>query len=249
MSLISKQKYAVAIIGLVIIAVSSITYQSRLNVVASGQVRRTLKEDVLTPFDAAAESADPVQKQSRAEKNRRFNKSIRAFSLLDQAPDEYAGTLLETPPAALPVGSDLVVVGKIDRRQPYLSENMTVVYTETTVKVEEILKSEPPTNVQQNDFLIVDREGGAIRTPNGKTFRYVIAGLGLPQVAHRYVLFLQRQTKGDYKLLSGYELIYGKVFGLEDFSDREPYVSLTETQFLTLLKEKIANETSKEGRR
>jgi hypothetical protein len=241
MRLSSKAPYALTIVTLAVVAIPITAYWSRSNVTnASGQNHRSLKDEVLTPFNAAPEDLDPVKKQKRVEKNKRFNKSARAFTLEEQEPDEYSGTLLESEPPALPLSSDLIIVGRVEKRQPYLSDNMTVVYTEVSIKPEQILKNESPLALIENQSLIVTREGGAVKVPSGKRFRYFVAHLGLPKVGHQYVLFLQRETEQDCKLVSAYELLDGKTLPLEDLGDREPYASLTETQFLTLLREKIA---------
>jgi hypothetical protein len=210
--------------------------------------KRNLKDEALTVIDAAPDEVDAEKKAARTKKNERFNKSKRA-SLLEETKDgEYSGTLLETEPAALPVTSDLIVVGSIQRRQPYLSDNITIVYTELTVQIEDILKDNPSSPIDPYHHLVIDREGGAIRMPNGRIFRYLVAHLGIPEVGKRYVLFLQRETEGDYKLVSGYELTDKTIIPLEDFGDRNSLLDLTEAQFLTVLKEKIAQSQSERER-
>ena len=185
-----------------------------------------------------------LTKERREQKNRRFNKSKRAYELEEQKEGEYSGTLLETEPSALPVASDLIVVGSIQRRQPYLSDNITIVYTELAVQIEEILKNNPSSPIDPYHHLVVDREGGAIRMPSGRIWRYLVAGLSIPEVGKRYVLFLQHETERDYKLVSGYELTDKTVVPLEDFGDRDAFLDLTEAQFLDLLKQKISQSQS-----
>jgi hypothetical protein len=210
---------------------------------SGGQERkkRNVKDEVLTPIDAAPDEVDASKREARKEKNRRFNKSKRAFQLEEQKDGEISGTLLESPPPpALPITSDLIIVGRIQRRQPYLSENITCIYSELTVQVEDILKNNPSSPIDAYKPLTVNREGGAIRIPDGRVLRYFVSGSGsIPEVGKRYVLFLKHNTDRDYKLVCGYELIDNVIIPLEDFADRASLADLTEAQFLDLLKQKI----------
>jgi len=226
----------------IIIGNFSWTNSSSANRDAQERKKRNLKDEVLTVIDAAPEEVDAEKKAARIKKNKRFNKSKRA-SLLEETKDgEYAGTFLESPPPPpLPTNSDLIVVGSIQRRQPYLSENVTSVYTEFTVHIEEILKNHISSPVYSFEPLTMNREGGAIRMPNGRVFGYLVAPIGsMPEVGKRYVLFLQYEAERDYKLVVGYELTDTRIIPLEDFADREPLLNLTEAQFLSLLKQKMS---------
>jgi len=216
----------------------------------SGQERkkRNLKEEVLTVIDAAPDEPYAEKKAARTLKNKRFN--TKRTSLLEQEDGSFSGILTESPrPPALPVTSDLIVVGNIQRRQPYLSDNITVVYTEFTVHIEEILKDHASSPVYAFQPLIIHREGGAIRMPSGRIFRYLVDGIGsMPEVGKRYVLFLQHEKDQDYGLVVGYELTDKEIIPLEDFADRDPIRALTETQFLSLLRRKISeSKTDKEN--
>lgn len=217
----------------------------------SGQERkkRNLKDEVLTVIDAAPEEVDAEKKAKRIQKNKRFNvESKLPYSLEEQKDGEYSGTLLESEPPPLPITSDLIIVGSIQRRQPYLSENITKVYTELLIHIEEILKNNKTRPVYTFEPLLVYREGGAIRMPSGRVFRYMVAHLGIPEVGKRYVLFLKREAAGDYKIVSGYELTDKTIIPLETFSDRDPLLDLKEPQFLELLRQKISqSQAEQEG--
>lgn len=218
----------------------------------AGQERkeRNLKDEVLTVIDAAPDEVDAEKKELRIKKNKRFNKSKRASLLEEQQDGEMSGVFLESPPPPpLPVTSDLIVVGSIQKRQPYLSDNITIVYTELTVHIEDILKNNSSAPVYAFEPLIVHREGGAIRMPSGRIFRYLVAPLGsMPEIGKRYVLFLKHETEGDYKLVCGYELTDKTIKPLEDFADRDSLLDLTEAQFLNVLKQKISqSQTEKEN--
>lgn len=239
-----KGLLAVAFICLAVVTIASGFHwaQSPLaNHSAQERKKRNLKEEVLTVIDAAPQEFDGEKKAARIKKSKRFNiNSKLPYSLEEQKDGEYSGTILESEPPPLPVTSDLIVVGSIQRRQPYVSDNITVVYTELTVHIEEILKNNKTSPVYAFEPLTVDRKGGAIRMPNGRVFRYMVSHLGIPDVGKRYVLFLKRETTGDYKIVSGYELTDKTIIPLETFGDREPLLDLTEPQFLELLRQKIS---------
>jgi len=210
------------------------------------QKRRNVKDEVLnTVIDAAPDEVDAEKKAARKAKNKRFNGS--ANMLLEQPEGGYSGTLLESEPPPFPVSSDLIVVGRIQNRQPYVSDNMSCVYTELTVHVDEILKNNTTSPVYTFEPLIIDRKGGAIRMPNGRIFRYLVGHLGIPAIGKRYVLFLDRQADRDYKLIVGYELAEKTIIPLENFGDRESLLDLTEPQFLDLLKQKISESQAEKG--
>jgi hypothetical protein len=219
------------------------TKSSLANPAGQERKKRSLKDEVLLPvYDAAPEELDHEKREARIKKNKRFNKSKRGLSVLEEQQDgEFSGILLGTYPPPLPVTSDLIVVGSIQSRQPYISDNFTVVYTELTVHIEGILNNNASAPVDAYKPLIVNREGGAIRMPNGRVWRYLVAGSGgIPVVGKRYVLFLQSKKAQDYELVCGYELTDTRIVPLEDFRDRDPFLDLTEAQFLDLLKQKIS---------
>lgn len=215
---------------------------------AQERKKRNLKDEVLTVIDAAPEEVDAEKKAARIKKNQRFDiKSKHAFSLEEQKDGEMSGTLLESEPPPLPTTSDLIIVGSIQRRQPYLSDNFTRVYTELTVHIEEILKNNPSAPVYAFEPMIVDRVGGAIRIANGRIFRYLVSPLGMPEAGKRYVLFLDHEADRDYTLVVGYELADKTIIPLEDLGDREPLLNLTEAEFLNLLRQKISQNSEKEN--
>jgi len=215
------------------------TKSSLANPAGQERKRRDLKEEVLTVINAAPDEVDAEKKAARIKRNKRFNTS--RTSLEEQEDGTFSGILLNSPPPPpLPVMSDVIIVGSIQRRQPYVSDNLTVVYTEFTVNIEEILKNNLNAPFYASEPLTIHREGGAIRMPSGRVFRYLVSPIGsMPEVGKRYVLFLQHESERDYKLVCGYELTDKTIRPLEDFADRDSLLDLTEAQFLELLKRRI----------
>jgi hypothetical protein len=105
-----------------------------------------------------------------------------------------------------------------------------------------VLKSGTKLPLGPNDYVIADREGGALRLPGGRVLRYLVVGAGeLPESGKRYVLFLRYiHDEQDLSIITGYELDKGSVFPLEEASGRSEYIGAKETDFLTMLRYAVA---------
>lgn len=150
-------------------------------------------------------------------------------------------------PAALPVSlSDAVVIGEVTDAQAYLSSEKDWVYSEFTIRVDEVLKNTLGVALTEGSSLIADREGGRVRFPSGRTTLLNIPGQGMPRVGRRYALFLTHpdQEQGAH-ILTGYELRGGRVFPIDDLGgQRHPiakYKGADETSFLSDLRAAVAN--------
>jgi len=149
---------------------------------------------------------------------------------------------------ALPVDkSDLVVIGEVTDAQAYLTEGKDWVYSEFTIRVDEVLKNTSKVTVSQGSSLIAERDGGGVRFPSGrKTIQYIV-GQGMPRTGRRYVLFLTRDDQQQSThILTGYELRAGKVFPLDTPGGGQTpaatmYKEADETSFLSDLRSAIAN--------
>ena len=122
---------------------------------------------------------------------------------------DEAALFLEPPFTfpALPVAeSEIVVVGTIGAAQALLSENKRNVFSEFTLIVEDVFKSNIP-GVAQGSVLTIDRVGGHVKYPNGQRVLFRIARLNIPQTGGRYLLFLTSiHNKEDISILIGYQL-------------------------------------------
>lgn len=159
------------------------------------------------------------------------------------------------PPGPLPINPDtLVVIGTINRMQPYLTESKTLIFTEFTLKVENVLKSNSNLNlISPNSLINFDSDGGAIRLRNGKVIRYEAGnGVRFPRKERRYLLFLDPVNSGqDLSLTNGYELRDGKVFALREtltykpgagrISKKSPFTGMDESQFIQQVIQTIRN--------
>ena len=150
----------------------------------------------------------------RRSKNRRYQRTD-VVTPLTGLPSGLSGVGVhgELPPSTpFPVNqSAVVIVGKIEEAQPYLSENQTSIYTEFTIQIQEVLKSD--FSLSSGQTIVADREGGALRLSTGRVVRFVVGSQGpMPDKGGRYVFFLERTHQGnDLNILAAYELVNGKV--------------------------------------
>jgi hypothetical protein len=101
--------------------------------------------------------------------------------------------VFRTPP---PMGelpqdlADAIVVGKIVNVQAFLSNSRGAVYTESTIRVEEVIDSRQ--TVSSSRAIVVVQEGGTIVTPAGRTLAQEVRGGGKElEKGGEYLFFLR----------------------------------------------------------
>jgi hypothetical protein len=120
--------------------------------------------------------------------------------------------------SALPVAqSDVIIMGEITNAQAHLSSDKTNVFSEFTLRVEEILKQNQK-NLSVNDSIVVVRCGGGLKLSSNKTQYYRTAHQGFPSAGSRYVLFLANKSE-RLSILTGYELTEAGVMPLDKEED------------------------------
>ena len=151
---------------------------------------------------------DPQKNAKRKEKQKRYNDTNLVASHVEAKVDE-AALFLEphiTFPELPVVESEIVVVGTIGAAEALLSENKRNVFSEFTLTVEDVLKSKIQ-GAAQGSVLTIDRVGGYVKYPNGQKVLFRIAGLNMPRIGGRYLLFLtSTHGKEDISILTAYEL-------------------------------------------
>lgn len=149
---------------------------------------------------------------------------------------------------ALPViKSDLVLIGEVTDAQAYLSNDKTAIYSEFTIRVNEVLKNTTTLTLTEGSSLSADRQGGRVRFPSGHITLQYVSGQGMPRVGRRYALFLTHhdEERGAH-ILTGYELRGGRVFPIDNpaggqHSIATVYKEADETSFLKDLRTAVAN--------
>ncbi len=137
---------------------------------------------------------------------------------------------------ALPVAqSDVIVLGAVLNAEAHRSENKLNVFSNFEMKVDEVLKG----NLPVGNVINVQRVGGFVNYANQRKVLFRLVGNGMPAVGARYVLFL-RVLDDDYRILTGYELGAEGVMPLDHSRQFETYYGKNETDFLTALRDAIA---------
>jgi tellurite resistance protein len=174
---------------------------------------------------SAPEPADPAKRARRQSKGARYNKRLPA-PVSDI--DGEGGAVLfnhwwEGVPAIPAALSDAVVIGEVTDARSYLANDKAGVYSEFTIRIEEVLKSTGGSNpLSVGSSIVADRDGGAVRFPSGRIKKYVTSGKGMARTGGRYVLFLKlRDGVDDYGLITGYELRGATVVPIDGTGNKE----------------------------
>jgi hypothetical protein len=124
--------------------------------------------------------------------------------------------------------SSAVIIGDVIGAEAHLSSDETKIYSEFTVHVDEVLKSDDSGALKPESKINVERPGGRVRFPSGKIVFAAVSNQDLPRIGRRYVLFLTHDfiMGGRYDetlfILTAYELTKGKVFPLDKVSSGHP---------------------------
>jgi hypothetical protein len=118
--------------------------------------------------------------------------------------------------------SAAVVIGTVLSSKAYVSKDRTYVYSDFQVRVDEVLKQDPQTNLVVGGRMVASRGGGTIHFPSGHINDYVNHGEGMPAIGSQYLFFLVRPNiaEPEYEVIIGgaYELRNGMVHPLDDFN-------------------------------
>jgi hypothetical protein len=169
----------------------------------------------VTDFEAP-EPTDPKEREKRVARGTKFEKSD---LVLDASADVVTSTTHWAEGlSAIPAGvSDVIVVGNVTDAKAYTTHGRTHVYSEFTIQVVDVIKNDVGGHIKVNNSIDVDRIGGRIRFPNGRVGQYFIVGQHMPEVGKQYLLFLTKSDgKGDYNILTGYEIRDGIIHPLDN---------------------------------
>ncbi len=160
--------------------------------------------------------SDPQARVMRTAKGKRYATRVKGF-IADRNGGErlilasrYVGPL-----PALPVArSAVIAVGEIVEAQAYLSDDKTGVYSEFSVRVEEVFKNDNSAPLFPGSLVVAERYGGRVRFRSGHVSFYGNREQGLPRQGGRYVFFLERNNQ-EYSILTAYELLSERVYPLD----------------------------------
>ena len=138
--------------------------------------------------------------------------------------------------AALPVAeSAYIILGRVTAAEAHLSENKKNVYSDFKVVVEKVFKT-ARSSVFEGTEITVDRIGGFVKYPNGRSVLYRISDMNMPLVGARYLFFLTSKNAQDISILTAYEL-GATVAPLDESPQFEKYRGFTESALLEKLQD------------
>lgn len=187
------------------------------------------------------ESADPTIREKRKLKNKRYDNRRRVSSTAGMPGNEISGYFTEAPPPpAIPVAeSEIIVVGEVLNAEAHLSNNKFCVYSEFSIRVDEVLKNKDASTDVLPNTITADRNGGAVRYSSGRKVIYIDDYQGLPHVGRKYLFFLVHPDQSpNYQILLGYEL-NDIVTPLDADSEFRKFKGMKETKFIDLVREAI----------
>jgi hypothetical protein len=154
--------------------------------------------------------------QSRINKNAQYDNS--SFVISEPPPNagEFIRFAGENSISDIPIEKSTVILeGQVNDSKAFLSNDKSGVYSEFTIVVSKVLKSNDDAVIKSNETITAERFGGRVRYPSGKIIRYKISEQGSPSVNSKYLFFLSKTQTNGYKILTAYELKDDKVFALD----------------------------------
>jgi hypothetical protein len=186
---------------------------------------------------------DVREQTKRRVRGAKHDKSIWNVDPTDSSDNTVLVDFVDPNLPALPfTKSSAVLLGSITAAKAYLSNDRTGVYSEFSLRIEEVIKGDPYASVTPGCTVEVAREGGRVRFPSGHVHLYKISELEKPRLGGRYVFFL---TDGDadqgFQILTAYELRAGKVIPLDKLRQPQTYQNTDQTAFLNELRIRVAS--------
>jgi hypothetical protein len=197
---------------------------------------------------STAEPSNEAERSKKKARDKRYNKKSQ-IALSEHSTDIVNFTDWETDLPALPAArSQAVVIGRVKAAQAHLSSDKAAVYSEFTVQVDEVLKTDVVESPPPDSLITVTRGGGRVRFPSGHITVKHIAGQGMPLAGRQYVFFLERDAEEkDFHILTGYELRGDRVFTLDFPQEGHPinqYHDVDKATFMNALRLAVAGPQS-----
>ena len=99
--------------------------------------------------------------------------------------------------------------------------------------------------VAQGSVLTIDRVGGHVKYPNGQRVLYRIAGLNMPQIGGRYLLFLtSKHNNEDLSILTAYQLTANGAIPLDELNDAASLTGVSEADILQRVRNLMRNSAN-----
>jgi hypothetical protein len=190
------------------------------------------RDETITPIVdlTAQEPADPKERAIRRARNKRHDykgnsNDVQRFILGESSPPIALDLPMSHGPKlySIPVQeSDAVVIGEVTDTHAYLSNDKTKVYSEFTLRLEDVLK-DSSASLYSGATIATERPGGTLKLGSGKTLVRGAIGRTMPRLGRRYLLFLNYSDEGQiFPIITGYELRNDRVIPLDGVSRKTP---------------------------
>lgn len=188
---------------------------------------------------------NPDELAIRTAKNQRYDNQRWVVKSPNPEADFARRSIAVQALSAYPVEeSDLVVIGLAVGVTAHLSNDKGGVYSEYTIKVEQVLKSGSAKSPAAGSMITIDRAGGAVRYADGHKVAYFIAEKKLPLVGSKYALFLRDDKRSkNFEIVTLYELKPDVVVPLDSGYPYDDIRGTPKPDFLKTLQEKTAKQS------
>jgi len=167
------------------------------------------QEAVAPPFllPPTQDAVIPAVRQARATK---FNLRV-PYSMIDPGPGGAPPPVRTVTWAVQPElpheESDAIVVGTVEKIQPFLNSNGKGLYSEFTLMVTTIVKAMHFPIVSVGNPITILREGGVARLPTGRIVAHYVHGDNTPLNGQQYLIFLKYDSTVEAFYYSKFWLI------------------------------------------
>lgn len=230
------------IVLFVVIAMLAGNLKSRGQVPRPQEQQTSTKKQIVGDHEpivdyAQGQLSDPVGLAKRRMRGAKHDKSQWHVDPEDPSDTTVRVDAVDLNLPAFPVTeSTAVILGDITDAIAFLSNDKTGVYTEFTVRIEEVFKDGPLTLLTTDGALEISRQGGRVRFPSGRVHLYTVSEETMPRVGGRYVFFLTGNHDQGFSILTAYELQAGKIIPLDNLPKTQAHKNADQTTFLNQLR-------------
>ncbi len=236
----------VSLVVFITIAVTTGTLDGRSQAGFAVLPKATPPIDEFSKYGVADYYAEETSALRERERRRRTNHRYDSQGWVQRNPHPETGKIgrhtEKEPPPMMPTDeSDLIVTGRITAVAVHLSNDKSGVYSELTVKVDQVLKNNIPIDIERGSLITVDRAGGIVRYPNGQMVLYLDSEDGLPEVGREYLMFLTSDKKSEnYAIRTLYELQETRTVPLDHGRRMDDIKRMGKSDFVKVVREKLS---------
>lgn len=177
--------------------------------------------------------------------NKRYDNQGWVFEAVHPVTGGVGRVTEEPPPPLFPIDdSTLIVVGEVIKANAFLSNDKRGVYTEFTIRVDDVLKNSDSGKTGLKKVM-ADRAGGVVVYPGPQRVLYQDSDIGLPRLGSKYLFFLKKDDESpNYGIITSYDLDGSRPRQVENIPSFEEFKDLDKTVFIEKVRNKITRSPS-----